>query len=543
MKPQRMPKAPRVPAWLNDAVIYQIFPPSFRDSNGDGIGDIPGIIEKLDYLQSMGFNTLWITPWFDSPFEDAGYDVADYRRVAPRYGKNSDARRLFRESHRRGIRVLLDLVAGHTSRLHPWFQQSSMSVPNEFTDYYLWTQVWGAKLPGRMTTVAGYSQREAAFASNYFWFQPALNYGFADPDPGCHWQKSPRSPSTRRVRDEITAIMRFWLDMGADGFRCDMASTLVKNDPDKKETSRLWRYWRKMLDREYPEAVLLSEWTRPPAALAAGFHLDFMPGVGSTLFRNERGRHSGNHTAHSIFSAGGQGDICEWLDPFLKNLESCREFGFMAPYSGNHDMVRLNVRRSVAELKVIMAFLLTLPGTPIIYYGDEIGMRHLMVPPKEGGMHRCGARTPMQWDSSLGAGFSSAPGHAFYLPVDTAPDRPSVAEQMPDTDSLLQMVRRLITLRQASPALKASGDFTPVFARPGRYPFAFLRGAGEDCMLAAFNPTRKKQNASLGAGLLNGRPELAIGDRTVLKVRGKRAQLEMGPFSYGIFRFLPTEAT
>ncbi|MEI8310737.1 MAG: alpha-amylase family glycosyl hydrolase [Verrucomicrobiota bacterium] len=534
-----MDRYPRVPAWLNDAVIYQIFPPSFRDSNGDGIGDIPGIIEKLDYLQSMGFNTLWITPWFDSPFEDAGYDVADYRRVAPRYGKNSDARRLFREAHRRGIRVLLDLVAGHTSRLHPWFQQSCQPETNAHSEFYLWTQVWGAKLPGRMVTVAGYSQREAAYASNYFWFQPALNHGFAKPDPAYPWQKSTRATVVRRVRDEITAIMRFWLDMGADGFRCDMASTLVKNDPDKKETSRLWRYWRKMLDREYPEAVLLSEWTRPPAALAAGFHLDFMPGVGSTLFRNERGRHSGNHAGHSVFSAGGQGDIRQWLEPFLENLHACHKLGYIAPYSGNHDMMRLNVQRSVAELKVIMAFLLTLPGTPIIYYGDEIGMRHLTVPPKEGGMFRCGARTPMHWDASAKAGFSSAPAKKFYLPLDAAPDRPNVAGQMTDGGSLLQTVRQLIALRQASPALKASGDFASVFARPGKYPFAFLRQAGGETFLTAFNPTRKHQKASFDAASLTGRPELALGERAACTLRGKQAHLEMGSCSFGIFRLLP----
>jgi len=533
-----MNNAPRVPAWLNDAVIYSIYPPSFSDSNADGIGDIPGIIAKLDYIQDMGFNTLWIAPWYLSPFEDGGYDVADYRKIAPRYGKNSDAKRLFREARRRGIRVLLDLVAGHTSRQHPWFQQSCDPKPNKYSDYFIWTG-WNDKLPGRLKSIAGYSQRSEAYVSSYYWCQPALNHGFAQRDPGCRWQMSPRSPAARRVRDEITDVMKFWLDMGASGFRCDMASTLVKNDPDKKETSRLWQYWRRMLDQEYPEAVLLSEWGRPQAALAAGFHLDFMPGVGSTLFRNERGRHLGNFHGHSVFSKSGKGDICQWLDTYLKDYAVCRSLGYIAPFSGTHDQMRLNVGRSEAELKVIMAFLLTMPGTPLIFNGDEIGMRDLSVPPKEGSMARSGARTPMQWDPSRKAGFSAAPVKDFYLPIDPDPARPNVADQLNDPKSLLHTVRKLIALRQAIPALKARGDFSPIYARPGKYPFAFLRQSEGKIVLTSFNPTRKHQRASFDAGPLTGRPELALGEQATCLLRGKQARLEMGPFTYGIFRFVP----
>ena len=533
-----MNRTPRVPAWLNDAVIYNIYPPSFCDSNADGIGDIPGIIEKLDYIQYMGFNTLWIAPWFLSPFEDGGYDVSDYRKIAPRYGKNADAKRLFREARRRGIHVLLDLVAGHTSRFHPWFEQSCDPKPNQYSDYYIWAGS-NDKLPGHLKSIAGYSQRSAAYVASYYWCQPALNYGFAQRDPACRWQVSPRSPTARRVRDEITSVMKFWLDMGASGFRCDMASTLVKNDPDKKETSRLWQHWRRMLDREYPEAVLLSEWGRPQLALAAGFHMDFMPGVGSTLFRNERERHFGNFAGHSVFSKSGKGDVCKWLDSYLKDLTACRPLGFIAPFSGTHDQIRLNVGRSDAELKVIMAFILTMPGTPLIFNGDEIGMRELSVPPKEGSMGRSGARTPMQWDPSRKAGFSTAAVNDFYSPIDPDPSRPNVAEQVNNPESLLQTVRRLISLRQSTPALKASGDFAPIFARPGEYPFAFLRQSDGEMILTAFNPTRKHQTASFDAAPLVGLPELALGERAVCQLHRKQAYLEMGPYSYGIFRFAP----
>ena len=178
-----------VPKWLSSAVFYQIYPQSFYDSNGDGIGDIGGIIKKLDYVQSLGCNAIWLNPCFESPFNDAGYDVTDFCRVAPRYGTNADLRRLFSTARRRGIRVCLDLVAGHTSIDNPWFVQSCRPTKNKYSDWFIWTDDWARPTPLGFKFVNGFAPRNGSYLANFFCSQPALNYGFADPDPDYPWQR------------------------------------------------------------------------------------------------------------------------------------------------------------------------------------------------------------------------------------------------------------------------------------------------------------------------------------------------------------------
>ncbi|MDZ4197962.1 MAG: alpha-amylase family glycosyl hydrolase, partial [Kiritimatiellia bacterium] len=195
---------------MKSAVFYQIYPPSFLDTNGDGIGDLPGITARLDYIQSLGVNALWLNPCFVSPFQDGGYDIADFYRVDPRYGTNADLSRLFREAHRRGIRVCLDLVAGHTSIEHPWFKASSRHKRNPYSDWFIWTpSVWDEGMAGKF--IHGYGERDGNFLTNFFWFQPALNYGFARPDPARPWQQGIDAPGPRAVRAELRKIMHFWL--------------------------------------------------------------------------------------------------------------------------------------------------------------------------------------------------------------------------------------------------------------------------------------------------------------------------------------------
>lgn len=266
--------------WLDTAVFYQIYPQSFRDSNADGIGDIPGITEKLDYIKELGCNAIWVNPCFESPFGDAGYDISDFYSVAPRYGTNADLKRLFDEAHGKGIRVLLDLVAGHTSSEHPWFKESMKAYRNEYTDRYVWTNSIWVK-PG-MNCILGISERNGVCAVNFFSHQPALNYGFYKPDKP--WQQSTDDEGPRATLAELMKIMRFWLDMGCDGFRVDMASSLIKNDEDGKGNMALWRKVRTFLDEKYPEAVLVSEWMDPEKAIGGGFHMDFCP----ELFRKEK---------------------------------------------------------------------------------------------------------------------------------------------------------------------------------------------------------------------------------------------------------------
>ena len=265
-----------MPDWLEKAVFYEIYPQSFFDSNGDGIGDLPGILEKLEYLQYLGINAVWLNPCFASPFQDGGYDISDFYQVAPRYGSNDDLQRLFIEARRLGIRILLDLVPGHTSTENAWFKQSCKAERNEYSDWYIWTNsVWTWNAPG-VQTVIGYSERDGNYITNFFHFQPALNYGFANPDPNQPWQQPVDAPGPQAVRRELKNIMKFWLDQGASGFRVDMAGSLVKNDPDNQATARLWQEIRAWLDQEYPEAALVSEWSNPTVAIPAGFHMDFL---------------------------------------------------------------------------------------------------------------------------------------------------------------------------------------------------------------------------------------------------------------------------
>jgi maltose alpha-D-glucosyltransferase/alpha-amylase len=260
------------PEWLEQAIIYEIYPQSFYDTNGDGIGDLPGVIEKLDYVKSLGANTIWLNPCFESPFSDAGYDISDFYKVAPRYGTNEDLRRLFDEARKRGIRVLLDLVAGHTSIECEWFKQSARHERNEYSDWYIWSNnIWTRMPPGsRQQFIAGTTERSGGYLPNFFPFQPALNYGFANPDPDLPWQQPVDAPGPRAVRAELKKIMKFWLDMGASGYRVDMAASLVKEDPGSRATIELWREIRGWLDREYPEAVLISEWGRPALMARSG---------------------------------------------------------------------------------------------------------------------------------------------------------------------------------------------------------------------------------------------------------------------------------
>ncbi len=484
------------PSWLESAVFYQIYPQSFRDSNEDGIGDIPGIIEKLDYLQSLGINAIWINPCFESPFQDAGYDVSDYYKVAPRYGTNDDLRRLFAEARQRGIRILLDLVPGHTSTEHPWFKASCQHNRNEYTDSYIWTNsAWEWQVPG-YKLISGFAERDGSYLTNFFYFQPALNYGFARPEPGQPWQQPVDAPGPQRNRLELKNIIRYWLDQGASGFRVDMAFSLVKGDPGELETSRLWQDIRQWLDKKYPEACLVAEWGRPRTAIPAGFHVDFclpfgMPGYVSLFRKPYAGLGPGTDCyGFAYFDSSGHGNIREFIDDYMAHYNSTKGRGLIAIPTGNHDTgPRLAHDRTPEDVKLIYLFLLTMPGVPFIYYGDEIGMQSIEdLPSKEGAYNRTGIRTPMQWADVPNTGFSSAPADKLYLPIDDRRGRPTVAAQETNHHSLLQHVRKLISLRKAHPALCASGDIEIVHAERGDSLFVYRRIKGDQNILVALNP-------------------------------------------------------
>jgi maltose alpha-D-glucosyltransferase/alpha-amylase len=524
------------PAWLEHAVFYEIYPQSFRDSNGDGIGDLRGIMEKLPYLHSLGVTALWINPCFESPFRDAGYDVSDFYRVAPRYGTNEDLRALFAEARKLGIRVMLDLVAGHTSDQHPWFRESQRHERNRYSDWYIWTNsVWTWSAPNQQVVV-GAAERDANYIPNFFYFQPALNYGYAQPDPKAPWQQPIDAPGPRAVREELKRIMRFWFDLGASGFRVDMAGSLVKSDPDGSATAALWHEFRAWMDREYPDCAMVSEWSMPQVAIPAGFHMDFLlpynkPGY-TSLFREAA------PGAAAFFDRSGRGDIRRFLDEFEPLYAATKAQGFIAIPTGNHDTVpRIGDGRDARELAVVHAFLLTMPGVPFIYYGDEIGMRSVSgLPSKEGGFGRTGARTPMQWDASPDAGFSTAPAERLYLPIDPAPDRPTVAAQQGDPASTLNTVRLLIALRQAHPALQASGSFTPIVARTGEPMFVYERTDGRERMLVALNPAERACEVRLPDGFRCSAVRALAGEAEALRSDSHGWSVHLPPVSYAVVK-------
>lgn len=528
----------QIPEWLQHAVIYNIYPQSFYDSNADGIGDLQGIIDKLDYIESLGVNCIWLNPIYVSPFRDAGYDVADFRQVAERYGTNEDAAKLFTLAHERGIRVILDFVAGHTSTEHPWFRESAKPQPNKFSDWYIWTDnVFSpVRAPGQY--ISGFSQRDGKYMTNFFYFQAALNYGWANPQED--WQLPVNHPDVLALKAEMRDVMRHWLDMGADGFRVDMAASLVKDDPDKKATIEYWRSVSQWFGAEFPDAALVSEWSVPKQALNAGFHVDFMihsgTGVYTTLFRNEKGRNVFPGDGNSFFDRRGKGDIREFLDVYLEHLAETRDKGFISIPTGNHDIPRLNNGRTPAELKIAFAFIFTMPGVPTLYYGDEIGMRNINgLTSKEGGYGRTGARTPMQWDDSENAGFSAASAEKLYLPLDSDDTRPTVKTQDNDDNSLLNLTRRLIKLRLKYPVLAAEGRFTPLYAEAYEYPFVYLRSNSDSSLIVALNPAERECDCNIKPDSIpSGSLELleSLGDVRYSPHSGK---ISMTPLSFAIW--------
>jgi glycosidase len=525
--------------WLNDAVFYEIYPQSFADSNGDGIGDLPGVIEHLDHLAWLGVNTIWFNPCFASPFRDAGYDVSDYEQIAPRYGTNDDMSALVQAAQQRGIRVVLDLVAGHTSVAHAWFRASA-NDPTD--DRYIWSDQPGDGFVPSTGTRPGY------YLKNFFDEQPALNFGYASLDPSEPWREGVDAPGPQANRAALREIIAFWLDRGIAGFRVDMAYSLVKDDPDRDETTALWHDLHAWMVGAYPDAILLPESDYPAAAdlgVRGGFDADFFLVI---------------HPAHSsLFNNGGAG----WL-PWLRDQKHCffEADGADGPAmlgrflqiwddhraatdphrrivltSADHDYSRLaSGTRTAEQLGAAFTFLLTWGSIPSIYYGDEIGMRNLSgLPDHEGsicnpGYNRAGCRTPMQWDEARpNAGFSNAPKDQLYLPQDPDPHRPTVAAQVDDPGSTLNIVRRLIALRRSTPALGTSAP-TTVLTRD--YPFAYLRG---DSHLVVVNPRREAATADVAALAGRSARPLEVSGVQVIADQQDAGRIEADGFGYAVF--------
>lgn len=486
---------------LGATVLYQIYPQSYADANGDGIGDINGIRQRLDYLAWLGVDAIWLSPCFVSPFFDAGYDVADFLTIAPRYGTNEDLAALCAEAQDRGIAVVLDLVAGHTSDQHPWFVAEAGRRPEVGQDAtegdrYIWSDTaHQGFVPGPH---GGY------YRPNFFDCQPALNFGYARLDQAEPWRQPIDAPGPRANRAALREIMARWFDLGVSGFRVDMAASLVKDDTGLVETSRLWTAMREWIDTTYPGRILIAEWGDPAVSVPAGFHADFLLQFGGednglplrSLWNNGAGTVDEAWPAHHAWAdAQARGDATLFVQRWRAAMDAITAAsprpGVIGFPTANHDFTRLVAGpRDAEQARGAFVLVLTWPALPSIYYGDEIGMRYLPEAPTTEGSRlgprydRAGSRTPMQWGDLSGDSYGpGTPIESTYLPADPDPARPTVAAQITDPDSLLRLVHDLIELRHTDPRLDAHA---PVEVLATGYPFAYLRGD----LLVLLNPGR-----------------------------------------------------
>ena len=544
------------PAWLSDAVFYQIYPSSYMDSDGNGIGDLPGIISKLDYIKSVGANTIWLNPVFESGWFDGGYDVIDFYKIDPRFGTNTDMVNLVSEAHKRGLKVCLDLVAGHTSDKSQWFKEcASGDRNNRYADYYIWSDSVSDKekeqialrnkeanpqISKRGTWVELNAKRGKYFQKNYYMCQPALNYGYANPNPANPWEQSVDAPGPQAVRRELRNIMAFWFDKGVDGFRVDMAASLVKGDPDKKAVIALWHEMREWINKNYPECVLVSEWSDPKKSIQAGFNIDFEIHLADKIYNTlffASDDPWGKKNKECYFDKHGQGSLDYFYSKYADIYKSTHDKGYVTFPTANHDFQRLRTgrRNDLQQLKVAMTFFFTMPGVPFIYYGDEIGMKYLPgLQPKEGSRERSGTRTPMQWSAGETAGFSTCSPEKLYFPVDTEKGTITVAAEEKDPNSMLNFVRGLIKLRHSSQALNNDGDWQLVSSPSKPYPMVYTRSMNGETYVVALNPSGKRATASIDR--LGKAESVSLTGKAKYKSGKTTDCIELSPVSAAVFK-------
>ncbi len=491
---------PYIP-WWKRGVIYEIPVASFADSDGDGMGDLRGIIDRLDYLngtaESLGVDAIWLTPANASPMRDFGYDVRDYYAIDERFGTMADFDELLSACHGRGVKLMTDLVLNHTSEEHPWFVESRSSRENPKRDWYVWRDGRApGKPPNRWVSVAEGSPWQYDSATDQYYY-----HAFLDFQPDLNW----RNPEVRR---EMLDVLRFWLDKGVDGFRLDLVNFLYEDELLRDNPRRLGRrpyFWqRHIYDRSRPESLEAASDLR---RLADSYPDRALMGEVCTDERDDAVAYlgDGSDTLHLSFyldfarvrwGAERFRESVGWLE------EHIPAEGWPCYYLNNHDMSRTFTRLgggrfAEARAKVAAAMLLTLRGTPIIYAGEEIGMPMSKVPrrvmkdplgtkywPLSQG--RDGARTPMQWDATPNAGFTSGEP---WLPVDPCFTNRNVERQSDDPDSLLTWYRRLIRLRAEKPALHA-GDYRAIDEVP-RGVYAYVRQFEDEKLAIALNFTSR----------------------------------------------------
>jgi maltose alpha-D-glucosyltransferase / alpha-amylase len=506
----------REPLWFKRAVFYEIHLRGFFDANGDGSGDFRGLAEKLDYLQWLGVDCIWLLPMYASPLRDGGYDIADFYAVHPDYGTVEDVRMLLEAAHRRGIRVIADLVMNHTSSDHAWFEESRSSPDSPKRDWYVWSDTDEGYADARIIFIDTETSNWTwdPVAGQYYWHrffshQPDLNY--ANPE----------------VQEAMLDVLRFWLDLGLDGFRLDAVPYLYEREgticENLPETHAYLKRVRAEIDANYPDRVLLAEANQWPADVVEYFgdgdecHMAFHFPVMPRMFMAIR-REDAAPILEILDQTPAIPENCQW-GLFLRNHDELtlemvtdEERDYMyAEYAKDPRMkLNLGIRRRLAplldygrdEIELMTAILFSLPGSPVIYYGDEIGMGDNVYLGD-----RDGVRTPMHWTGDRNAGFSRADFAQLYLPPLMDPvsgfQAVNVEAQLRTPTSLLRWVHRFIALRKEHPVF-GLGSYEPLQTSNLRI-FAHLRRYEDDLILCVHNVARSAQAVELDLSPFAGR--------------------------------------
>jgi maltose alpha-D-glucosyltransferase / alpha-amylase len=538
--------------WFQRAVFYEVSVRSFFDANGDGTGDLQGLIEKLDYLSWLGVDCLWLLPFYSSPLRDGGYDISDFFTILPEYGKLGDAVRLMEEAHRRGIRIIADLVVNHTSDQHPWFQESRQSRDNPRADWYVWSdddkQYADARIIFTDTERSNWAwdpERQQYYWHRFFSHQPDLNY------------------DNPEVQEAMLGILRFWLNLGLDGFRLDAVPYLFEregtNCENLAETHQFLKRIRKEVDAGYPGRVMLAEANQWPADVVEYFgdsdecHMCFnfplMPRMFMALRRAQR------HPITEILAQTPEvPDGCQW-GIFLRNHDELtlemvtdEERDYMWNEYAKDPRMKLNIgiRRRLAPLvendrrvmELFHAMLFSLPGSPILYYGDEIGMGdNIFLGDRDG------VRTPMQWSPDRNAGFSRADFAQLYSAPLMDPvygyQALNVEGELRDPSSLLHWLQRMLQVRKRHP-LFGIGSFE-VLSAENPSVLAYVRELGQDVVLCVNNLSRFAQPVELSLQRFEGRTPIELLGRVPFPRIGELPYLlTLGPYGFYWFQIVET---
>jgi maltose alpha-D-glucosyltransferase/alpha-amylase len=534
--------------WYKDAVIYQVHVRAFQDSNGDGIGDFQGLETKLDYLQDLGVNAIWLMPFFPSPLRDDGYDISDYHTVHSSYGTLADFQKLLESAHARGIRVIIEMVLNHTSDQHPWFKESRSSRDNPRRDWYVWSDTddryKGTRIIFLDTEPSNWTWDP--ISKQYYWHrffshQPDLNYD---------------NPA---VQEQMWSVMKFWLEMGVDAFRLDAVPYLVEregtNCENLPETHHILKELRRRLDKEFTGRMLLAEANQWPADLRPyfgdgdefhmAFHFPLMPRMFMALKLEDR-----KPITEILQQTPEIPPTCQW-SLFLRNHDELTlemvtdlERDYMYDMYAESKTMRLNlgIRRRLAPLlnndrrriELMNGMLMSLPGTPIIYYGDEIGMGDNITLGD-----RNGVRTPMQWTGGWNSGFSGADPEHLYAPLIDDPvygyPAVNVLSQKGSEHSLLRWMQRIIAVRRST---KVFGKGSIEFLYPANHRIlAYLRKLGNETVMVVNNLSSSAQAVELDLRRYKGNILIEMfGNNLFPRVGDLPYLLTMGPYQFYWFR-------